>query len=76
MVMVPSPMMVEGSCFGALAIVASAGGIPALIQLLGGLGKAFPLPIFVAEHLPRIESALDQVLTWALPFACGVGQSW
>jgi two-component system chemotaxis response regulator CheB len=48
---------------GAVAIAASAGGIPALITLLGSLPNTFPLPIFIAQHLPRGASVLDQLLS-------------
>ena len=48
---------------GAAAIIASAGGIPALIALLQSLQSAFPLPIVVVQHLPRFESRLDAVLS-------------
>lgn len=48
---------------GAVAIVASAGGIPALIELLRHLPNTFPLPIFVAQHLPRCASKLDAILS-------------
>jgi two-component system, chemotaxis family, protein-glutamate methylesterase/glutaminase len=59
---------------GAVAIVASAGGIPALVSLLGSLPYTFPLPIFVAQHLARGPSGLDIILgrycplsvTWAV----------
>jgi two-component system, chemotaxis family, protein-glutamate methylesterase/glutaminase len=47
-----------------VAIVASAGGVSALISLLQALPSAFPLPIFVAQHLPRVKSMLDVVLSW------------
>jgi two-component system chemotaxis response regulator CheB len=57
---------------GAIAIVASAGGIPALISLLGSLPDTFPLPIFVAQHLGRWPSALDQILEWR----CALNVSW
>ncbi len=65
-----------GSYAGAVGIVASAGGIPALIELLGSLNASFPLPIFVAQHLPPVYSNLDLILSrrcslrvrWA---ACG-----
>jgi two-component system, chemotaxis family, protein-glutamate methylesterase/glutaminase len=49
---------------GAVAIIASAGGIPALVSLLSALPETFPLPIFVAQHLPRYGSILDAVLSW------------
>ena|GEM_PF-2012930 len=79
MASVPSRMTSDGSCLGAVAIVASAGGIPALIELLGGLEPTFPLPILVAQHLPRIPSVLDRILSsccslpvrWAEPGRCG-----
>lgn len=69
MVTVPNRASVQSSCSGAVAIIASAGGIPALIELLGGLQPTFPLPIFVSQHLPRGASGLDRVLAWhcALP---------
>jgi two-component system chemotaxis response regulator CheB len=53
----------QRSYCGAIGIVASAGGIPALIDLLGGLNRRFPLPIFVAQHLPRTFSNLDTILS-------------
>jgi chemotaxis response regulator CheB len=61
MITVPNRTNREGSCTGAVAIVASAGGVPALIELLAGLEPTFPLPIFVAQHLPRAASELDYV---------------
>jgi two-component system chemotaxis response regulator CheB len=57
----------SGQPGGAVAIVASAGGIPALIALLRCLPDTFPLPIFVAQHLPRHASTLDSVLSWHSP---------
>src|SRR5690349_12103925 len=47
---------------GAVAILASAGGIPALIALLSRIPDGFPLPFFVAQHLPRRVSTLDAIL--------------
>jgi two-component system chemotaxis response regulator CheB len=52
----------SGQLAGAVAIVASAGGIPALMSLLSSLPNTFPLPIFVAQHLTRGPSALDGIL--------------
>jgi two-component system, chemotaxis family, protein-glutamate methylesterase/glutaminase len=63
MVAGPNRAADDGSCLGAVAIVASAGGISALIELLGGLEGTFPLPIYVAQHLPRIDSKLDLILS-------------
>jgi two-component system chemotaxis response regulator CheB len=37
--------------FRGLGIVCSTGGPSALIQLLGALGPAFPLPIFLVQHM-------------------------
>jgi two-component system chemotaxis response regulator CheB len=59
----PNTGATQGSYPGAIGIVASAGGIPALIELLGLLRRAFPLPIFVAQHLPRAYSNLDLILS-------------
>ena len=59
----PNLLPNQGSYRGAIGIVASAGGIPALIELLGGPNRTFPLPIFVAQHLPRSFSNLDLILS-------------
>lgn len=59
----PNRIVGDGSSLGAIAVVASAGGIPALIELLSGLEETFPLPIFVAQHLPRLPSQLDLILS-------------
>lgn len=56
---------------GAVAIVASAGGIPALISLLSSLPDKFPLPIFVAQHLGRGPSGLDGLLRWHCALSVG-----
>jgi two-component system chemotaxis response regulator CheB len=48
---------------GAVAIVASAGGIEALIDLFGALPQSFATPIFVAQHLARGPSNLDHLLS-------------
>jgi len=46
-----------------VAIGASAGGLPALTQLLGGLDSEFP-PIVIVQHLdPRHKSQLATLLT-------------
>jgi chemotaxis response regulator CheB len=49
---------------GVVAIVASAGGIPALIALLERLPSSFALPIVIAQHLPRGPSMLPTILGW------------
>jgi chemotaxis response regulator CheB len=57
-----------------VGIVASAGGIPALIELLGLLPRDFALPVIVAQHLPRGRSILPTILSWrsALHFSWAV----
>jgi chemotaxis response regulator CheB len=48
-----------------VGIVGSAGGIAALIELLGLLPADFPFPIIVAQHLPPdAPSILPEVLAW------------
>lgn len=54
----------SGRPAGVVAIIASAGGIAALISLLRDLPDTFPLPILVAQHLPPRASQLDAVLSW------------
>lgn len=47
-----------------IGLVASAGGIPALTELLQALPCDFALPIVVAQHLPRRASSLARILSW------------
>lgn len=49
---------------GAVVIVGSAGSLRPLIDLLALLPREFPLPIFVAQHLPRARSELNTILSW------------
>jgi chemotaxis response regulator CheB len=50
---------------GIVAVVASAGGIPALIELLCGLDGQMAFPIIIAQHLARnVESILPAILSW------------
>ena len=49
---------------GAVAIVASAGGIPALISLLRSLPDTFSLPVLVAQHVSPSRSILPTLLSW------------
>lgn len=59
----PAPLARPASSCGVVAVGASAGGIPALFQLLGALPASFPLPILVAQHLSRtLPSQLPAVL--------------
>jgi two-component system chemotaxis response regulator CheB len=48
--------------YRALGIVSSTGGPNALIQLLGGLGAGFPLPILVVQHIA--SSFLEGFASW------------
>lgn len=66
----PDPLTTElrhGSSprLGAVAIVGSAGGVHALIEVLRGLHSTFALPIIIAQHLPRsAPSVLPSILRW------------
>jgi len=46
----PSPRAVRGS-YRMLGIASSTGGPSALVQMLGDLGPAFPLPILLVQHM-------------------------
>jgi two-component system chemotaxis response regulator CheB len=57
-----------GRSFEALVMGASAGGVDALIDLLGGLPAHWRLPIAVVVHLPeRFDSRLAEVFGSRLP---------
>ena len=46
-----------------VVIGASAGGVPALLNLLSGLPADFPLPILLVQHLSaKLPSKLPEVL--------------
>ncbi|MEV2250670.1 chemotaxis protein CheB [Streptomyces sp. NPDC050147] len=50
--------------YAVVAIAASAGGVQALIRLLGGFDADLPVPVLLVQHLdPRHRTALPQVLT-------------
>ena len=54
--------------FGVVAIAASAGGIPALMELLAAVPADFPVPIVVLQHLlPRGGSRLAHLLSSHTP---------
>jgi two-component system chemotaxis response regulator CheB len=57
----PKPVMRPGS-YAMVGIVSSTGGPQALVQLLGGLGKDFPLPILLVQHIT--SSFLDGFVSW------------
>jgi two-component system chemotaxis response regulator CheB len=52
----------RGAGFRALGIASSTGGPNALLQLLGGLGAEFPLPILVVQHIT--SSFLEGFASW------------
>ena len=52
-----------GERYDIVAIASSAGGIRALVQVLGGLPAGFPVPVLVVQHLdPRHETVIADVL--------------
>lgn len=65
------PARVPLSPSGAVAIVASAGGIPALIELLAKLPRDFGLPLFITQHLRRGPSPLADILARNSALAVG-----
>jgi chemotaxis response regulator CheB len=51
------------SRYGAVAIISSAGGIPALLELFAALPAKLPFPVFVHQHFPRdCTSVLPELL--------------
>ncbi|MFI7340430.1 chemotaxis protein CheB [Streptomyces sp. NPDC050085] len=49
--------------FAVITVAASAGGIHALITLLGGLDAELPVPVLVVQHLdPRHRTVLAEIL--------------
>ena len=57
--------------FRLVAIGASAGGIPAMQQLLAKLPASFPLPIVLLQHLSAsLPSVLPKVLALRTPLHC------
>ncbi|MHB1593615.1 MAG: chemotaxis protein CheB [Streptosporangiaceae bacterium] len=53
----------NGVPFSIVAIAASAGGIGALGEVLGGLPVGFPVPVVVVQHLdPRHQTIIAEVL--------------
>jgi two-component system chemotaxis response regulator CheB len=47
-----------GSSARAVGIISSAGGIPALLQMLAALPPGIPYPLFVSQHFPRNTTSL------------------
>ncbi len=66
---ISSSSPVSGS-YRMLGIASSTGGPKALVELLGGLGPAFPLPILLVQHIA--DSFLEGFASWlesVCPFA-------
>jgi two-component system chemotaxis response regulator CheB len=58
------------SGFEILGVVCSTGGPGALVELLGGLGAGFPLPILVVQHMtPSFLEGFASWLRGVCPFA-------
>jgi two-component system chemotaxis response regulator CheB len=58
-----------GGHYRILGIVASTGGPRALMELLGGLGPSFPLPIVVVQHMtPSFQYGFGSWLASVTPF--------
>ncbi|MBI3445750.1 MAG: response regulator [Magnetospirillum sp.] len=70
----PAPVGRSGS-YSMVGIVASTGGPQALVQLLGGLGTDFPLPLLLVQHIT--SSFLEGFVTWlsgATPFEVRIAE--
>jgi len=58
-----SPPRFAGAAFDVVAIIASAGGLQALSQVIGALPAAFPAAVLVLQHVdPRHRSLLADIL--------------
>ncbi|MFJ8956894.1 MULTISPECIES: chemotaxis protein CheB [unclassified Streptomyces] len=61
----PSPISADRThdSFNIVAVAASAGGIHALVTVLGGLGADLPVPVLVVQHLdPHHRTVLAEIL--------------
>lgn len=70
----PAPTYRPGS-YSLLGIASSTGGPQALVQLLCGLGKGYPLPILLVQHIT--SSFLEGFVSWlsgATPFQTRIAQ--
>jgi two-component system chemotaxis response regulator CheB len=66
----PRPLSVASRAFRMLGIVCSTGGPAALIRVLGSLGRDFPLPILLVQHMTA--GFLPGFATW-LESICPLG---
>ena len=72
----PAPDALPAPRFTALGLAASTGGPPALVKLLGGLPKTFPLPIFVVQHIGApFVAGFAQWLGTVCPFPVELGRT-
>lgn len=63
MLLAPKTQANDDSSYGVIAVGGSAGGIEALLHILGHLPATFRIPILLVQHLPRSgESHLATVL--------------
>jgi two-component system, chemotaxis family, protein-glutamate methylesterase/glutaminase len=59
-----SAMPFTGTAFDVVAMAASAGGLPALSQVLGALPAGFPAALAIVQHLdPRHRSLMADILS-------------
>ena len=71
-----APPKAAGGRYAALGLVASTGGPPALVKLLGGLPRTFPLPIFLVQHIGApFVAGFAQWLGTVCPFPVELGHT-
>ncbi|PWC42336.1 chemotaxis protein CheB [Azospirillum sp. TSO22-1] len=71
-----APARPPGGRYTALGLVASTGGPPALVKVLSGLPKAFPLPIFLVQHIGApFVAGFAQWLETVCPFPVELGRT-
>lgn len=71
----PRPPRSGDGSYSMAGIVASTGGPQALVQLLGGLGGDFPLPILLVQHIT--SSFLEGFVAWlsnSTPFEARIAE--
>lgn len=59
----PGPGRIEATAYEIVAVGSSAGGVKALIDVLGALPAGFPLPLVIVQHLdPHHDTILAEIL--------------
>lgn len=72
---VPVPAPAGGGPYRVLAVVSSTGGPSALVQLLGGLGADFPLPVLIVQHIgPKFVAGFADWLDAMTPLTVRVAE--